>query len=595
MHKKSKKLLIFSLLLFISIVVVALGLKYIPLHAKVKLSSETESEFENPKKAATLPPHALYYDFELAPGVAMPDGFKKGQAHSGQYSVKAFGQNAYSVTVERTIREVGMENMKAAALSAWIYVFPTTNEVKGSMVFSVVNDKGESACWQSIGVNDPEVPRGRWFKITGVFDLSAMTFKPENKIKIYFWNNSHTDILIDDYRVVLGSEPPRRGDSTWVDMTRPMAFTARFNYPPFRVESLEKVPQVTLPKSAEIGVGDQVVAGNFQNTGTDGLFLLREDGSAGAFIFCPEKREFRKVSVDNALPLAGLGTINKILKGKFLGTAGDQVVISGSKGWMLAALEPGASACSAAAPLHVALKVLWKSTVPASVLCAGNFTGGQRSEILSVSDDGSWQLMSFEQPGNGGGAWKVVAEDHQSPVKEWILKNRVVSLTAGRFISHAAGDQVLSVGHAAREVKTSYSIRKFNTSRMKWEAVYPEKQDCCGKTIGLDTLKTTDIFFAISSGGGNETRVMRYNRDWRFDLKEISFNDSTFVIRNSIDFHGYALDHNPKYYELLMLIPGHFLSGAGISFLAVGHMTKGEHYEAILPDFTDLYSFTQKK
>ncbi|MEI6682367.1 MAG: hypothetical protein WCO44_07050 [Bacteroidota bacterium] len=595
MNKKSKKLLVFSLLLFVSIVVVALGLKYIPLHAKVKLSSETESEFENPKKAATLPPHTLYYDFELAPGVAMPDGFKKGQAHSGQYSVKAFGQNAYSVTVERTIREVGMENMKAAALSAWIYVFPTTNEVKGSMVFSVVNDKGESACWQSIGVNDPEVPRGRWFKITGVFDLSAMTFKPENKIKIYFWNNSHTDILIDDYRVVLGSEPARRGDSAWADMTKPAGFSARFNYPPFRVELLEKVSQVSTPKASEIGPGDQVVAGSFQNTGADGLFLVREDGSAGAFVFCPEKKEFRKVTVDNALPLAALGRINKVLKGKFLGTAGDQVVISGSKGWMLAALEPAASACSAAAPLHTGLKVLWKSTVPASGLCAGNFSGGQRSEILSVSDDGSWQLMSFDQQGNGGGAWKVFAEDRQSPVKEWILKNRVVTLSGGRFLSHTATDQVLTVGHAAGEAKSSYTILRFSPSRMRWESVYPEKHDFCGKTIGLDTLKTSDIFFAMNSGDGGDGGVLRYNRDWRFDLKEIGFNDSTFIIRNSLDFHGYTLDYNPKYYESLVLIPGHFLTGTGISFLAVGHMTKGEHYEAILPDFTDLYSFTTKK
>ena len=203
--------------------------------------------------------------------------------------------------------------------------------------------------------------------------------------------------------------------------------------------------------------------------------------------------------------------------------------------------------------------------------------------------------MSFDQPGSGGGAWRVVAEDRQSPVKEWVVKNRVVNLSAGRFLSHSATDQVLTVSHAAGEAKSGFTIRRFSTSRMKWEAVYPEKHDFCGKTIGLDTLKTSDIFFAISSGDGGDGGVLRYNRDWRFDLKEISFNDSTFAIRNSLDFHGYTLDHNPKYYESLILIPGHFLSGSGTSFVAVGHMTKGEHYDATLPDFTDLYSFTTKK
>ena len=595
MNKKYKKLLLFSLMLLFSIVILALGLKYFPFTKVMKMPAGAEQEFVNPQKVRALSPNTLYYDFEIAPGKEMPGGFYKGLAHSGQYSVKAFGQNSFSVTVERTAREIGMQNLKAVALSAWVYVFPTKTEVKGTFVFSANNDMGVNVCWQGASVVEPEVPRGKWFKVSKYIDLTPVTFKPDYKIQVYFWNNSSTDILVDDYTVVFGGQVDRRGDSAWVDLTKPAGYTPRFNYPPFPVSYLEKEKSGTSPKLAEIGPADQVIAGNFLNTGNDGLFVIRHDGRSDGYAYCTGNGEFRKIPLNNQLAMAPVQPVKKLLKGKFLGTQGDQLILSGDKGWMLCALDPVANPCNASGSLQTSVKVLWKSDAPATSVYSGDFNGDHRSEILVISDDGSWKLMTFEAKGSAGGTWKVIAGDDHNPVNEWNKNNQEIGVSVGRFLPGLAGDQVLTVIKQKNEKKYSWSLRKLNASQTKWEPLFSEKQGYAGKTIGLDTLKPSDLFFTVNAGAGNESRVFRYNRDWRFDLKEIRFNDSTFAIHSAVDFQGFTGDQNPKFYESLTLVPGFFLSPSLFSFLVIGNVDKERHYEAILPDFVHLYSVPTKK
>ncbi|MEI7499225.1 MAG: hypothetical protein WCK84_02150 [Bacteroidota bacterium] len=595
MNLKTKRLRIFGLLLLFSVVLLALGLKYLPFTRVSKIPSVSNQSYVDPQKTQALSPNTLYYDFEVAPGKEAPGGFYKGLAHSGQYSVKAFGKNSFSMAVERTAREIGMQNMKAVALSAWVYVFPTKNEVNGNMVFTATNESGVNVCWEGIGVVDPEVPRGKWFKISKYFDLTAVSFKPDYKIQIYFWNNSRTDILIDDYTVVFGGPVDRRGDSAWVDMTKPGGFTPRFNYPPFPVSMLQKETTLSLPELADISTNDLVIAGNFLNTGNDGLFVIRKDGHIGIYAFCTSNSEFRKITLNNPSALASVQPVKKMLKGKFLGTKAEQLILISEKEWMLCAIEPLTNLCTASGGLQTSLKIMWKSGMPASSIFSGDFNGDHRSEIMIIEDNGSWKVMAFETTGNAGSAWKVIAEDDHDPVKDWNKSNQEVGIYVGRFIPGSANELVLTVIRNKGEKKFGYSLRKLNSSRMRWDPLFGENHNYVGKTIGLDTLKPSDLFFIANADNGNETKVYRYNRDWRFDLKEISFNDSTFRILSGVDFSGCEKGSNPKYYESLTLIPGYFLSPSSFSFLTIGSVEKERHYESILPDFVHLYSLTGKK
>ena len=71
-------------------------------------------------------------------------------------------------------------------------------------------------------------------------------------------------------------------------------------------------------------------------------------------------------------------------------------------------------------------------------------------------------------------------------------------------------------------------------------------------------------------------KVFRYNRDWRYDLKEIRFNDSTFQVIANMDFSGYEKDYNPKYYEILRLVPAMLVSPGLTSFLVIGKNCKNK-------------------
>jgi hypothetical protein len=594
MKKRNKRLLIIGVLLLVSAVILGLGLKYFPFTKVVKMPAGSEKEFANPQKIRSLSPHTLYYDFEIAPGKDMPGGFYKGQAHSGQYSVKAFGQNSFSVAVERTAGEIGIENLKAVALSAWIYVFPTDKEVKGNFVFTASNEVGVNVCWQGIGIVEPEVPRGKWFKISKYFDLTTVPFKPEYKIQVYFWNNSSTDILIDDYFISFGGPVDRRGDSARVDMTRPEGFTPKFNQPPFPVTFLERETLAKPIAPNEIGASDFILAGDFMNAGNDGLLAISREGRPVLFAFCAGLREFRRITLLNTSVLTSIAPVTGVMKGKFIPGQPEQFLVTGKKGRMLCTVSPPENVCGKTGPWQATLKVAWKSNTPPPLTVAGDFNGDQLTELLEVAGNGQWKVLRFDPAGKPSGNWNVLASDASNPVPGWNTGGDQISLSAGKFATGLPHDAVLTVGKSKTGGKYIYSLRKLNVAAGKWTPVVAEGADQSGMTIGTDTLKPADLFFEVA-GKGQKPVLFRYNRDWRYDLKEIRFSDTTFAIRSAIDFQGYDKDQNPKYYESLKLVAGNFLDRETVSVVAVGHVAKQRQYQAILPDFVHLYTLPATK
>ena len=172
--------------------------------------------------------------------------------------------------------------------------------------------------------------------------------------------------------------------------------------------------------------------------------------------------------------------------------------------------------------------------------------------------------------------------------------------TLGRFLPNCSQDLVLTV-------TTDKSGKKFNSSLLRFDLaksafVLPDQNTFDGKLkiIGLDTLKPSDIFLFGDFRGNKEPQVLRYNRDWRFDLKQLRFNDTTFSILGNIDFQGYEKDHNPKYYGILKICEGRFIDPAHTSLLLIGRNCKNwdkltdrcTDYEQLpeLPDFISVYS-----
>jgi hypothetical protein len=594
MTRKRKQLLIAGILLVLSLVAVAAGWRYLPFNKLLKVSGSPEEAFTNPQQIREQPPNTLYFDFEVPHGKETPAGFYQGIAHSGLYAVKAFGQNSYSVAIERKASEIGIPNLKSVAVSAWVYVKPTKNDVTAALVLAVSNELGVNVSWQAVALREPLVPREKWFKISGNFDLSSVKFSPDYKIQVYFWNNSRTDILVDDYFISFGGAPERHGDSTRVDLTGGNGFHPEFNRPPYPIRFLEKQPASKMIPPADIGPEDKVISGNFLPDGSEELLILKGNTKADLWSWCTGNNEFRKISLSLPQTMATVGKIDRIHKGRFIVGETDQFIVVGDKGYLLCAIDRAADPCKEEKPVAAAVKVLSHTKEIVHLLVSGDFNGDRNTGLLTVSGNGTWKISRF-QPAPGGGDWKILTTG-STPVKEWVRGDYETALTAGRFRSGSI-DHLLAVSKDKKGL-SAWTLLRLNPGTLRWEPVYRERGGLraensdlyTGYTIGPDTLKPDDLFFtSVCPSNAQPPAVFRYSRDWRFDLKEIRFNDSTYQVLQNIDFRGFTGSQNPKYYESLLMLPGNFNGQPG--FLVSGKIAKERNYGKILPDFTDIYVF----
>ncbi|MEI6455386.1 MAG: hypothetical protein WCO93_03780 [bacterium] len=192
----------------------------------------------------------------------------------------------------------------------------------------------------------------------------------------------------------------------------------------------------------------------------------------------------------------------------------------------------------------------------------------------------------------------TVAEGAQ--VLSWDKNNGQFTITPGRFVTRLKQDLLLTVYIDRESGKPVYSLSRFNPVRAMFEPVFPSADHNPGKTIGLDTLQVSDQFFTGDFERTGKNTTFRYSREWRFDLKQIQFNDTTFEIIRNIDFTGYPKDQNPKYYEVLRMIPGCFTDPSVTSLLVIGRngkevakeFGKDREYQnkSALPDFISVYS-----
>ena len=606
------------ILLFLLAVVLFFAARYIPFTKLIRLSPAGAQVLPAQNIAGQDVPNSILIDFEVAPGKEVPGNLEKGNSHSGQYSAKAFGKNSFSPAVLRTAGELGPENLKAVAVSAWIFVKPTGSEVNGAFVFAASNPLGVNVCWKGVSVKDPGVPRGKWFKISGFFDLAGVKFKPDTKLELYFWNNSSTDILVDDYYIVYGGPLPRRGDSALVDLTK-HPYAPRFNFPPFEVEFLDyqEIPSVsgifltrnTGASQAVISPDDLILTGKFLNRASnDEIFSMNKKGQANLFTWCSGTREFRVNRVETSRELQDEKNNPVFFTGSFLPGGTEQILGTGKEGAFLGKFISPANICSDED--RIKFETFWTSSLPVfsstdngRSIIAADLNGDGITELLSPEGDGQWSILHF-QPSQaaGGGKFTTLASSKEA-VPEWNSNEYDFRITAGHFIPRLFSGSLLTVFKHKKDGKYGYSLRFYNATAKKFISYTSDKNSSFGKTTGLDTLKPEDRFFTGNFVQGKKEMVLRYNRDWRFDLKSLIFSDSAFRIIYNLDFRGFALDRNPKYYEVLRLVPFRY-KGDVTSFLVIGRNCNDKGYKSGdcteykelpgLPSFIGIYSLGQE-
>ncbi|MFH1936271.1 MAG: hypothetical protein ABIK52_01755, partial [Bacteroidota bacterium] len=238
-------------------------------------------------------------------------------------------------------------------------------------------------------------------------------------------------------------------------------------------------------------------------------------------------------------------------------------------------------------------------------LTNGDLNGDRVEELLLFDTEGSWKILKFSPAGPYGGEWKVTATGEEYKVREWNRGLVEFKANAAPYLSAYNQEVILTVFRDRKSGKNAYTLLRYLPADRKFVKVFPDRQGSLGLTIGIDTLKLADQLMPGHFRPGKPLSFFRYNRDWRYDLKEIRFNDSTFQIMASIDFAGYEGDRNPKYYEILKLHTGNWIDPAVTSVLVIVRNCKDvnyaggdcNEYEEIpdLPNALQLYSVIPNK
>lgn len=618
--KKRKRLFIILGIAVVLLVLVTLGvIRYVPWHKLMKIPTSNEAAFARQDPMRTVAPNTLSFDFEVDSTQDVPNGIYKGIAHSGNFSAKAFGKNSFSISVVRDAGEIGLENLKGVAMSAWVYVLPTDNEVNGSLVFAVNNSVGVNICWKGVNFNGPLVPAGEWTKVSGYFDLSDVHLRKDDKIQLYFWNNSNTDILVDDFYYVFGAPRSRPGDSARVDMTRQEGYRPAVNIPPFPFSWLKKeetgsrgvfLISHSQENTGEITPTDQVIAGNFITARgmLQSMLVISSEGIPSLYHFCPASKTFEAIPLDCPADLYPFLRGFTRLTGSFLSRPGDQLFVAAPGGMALIGFEGSTGGCNGT-KAGAKVRILWSSEKPElagislteeTQVTSGDLNGNGTDELLLFDNKGSWRILQFA-PSGSSGSWSTLADGDEYKIREWNRSLVDFKATAAPYLPDEKRDIVLTRFRDLKTGKEAYTLLRFLPGENKFAKVFHDVHGSVGLTIGIDTLKLSDQLFPGTFHPGKTVSFLRYNRDWRYDLKEICFNDSTFRILTSVDFTGYPEDQNPKYYEILKLHTGNWLDPEITSILVIGRNCKdpGYHggacneYENLpdLPNMIQLYSF----
>ncbi|MBE0648598.1 MAG: hypothetical protein IH596_12550 [Bacteroidales bacterium] len=625
MKKRKRLFILLGLAVVLMAALVIVGIRYVPWHKFIKVPTSDELAFIQKNPLQNTVPNSLSFNFEMDSTQATPGRIYKGIAHSGSYSAKVFGKNSFSVNVVQRAGDIGLENLNGVALSAWIYVFPTTNEVNGSLVFSVNNSVGANICWKGCSLSGPLIPTGEWFKMSGYFNLSDVRLRSDDQIQLYFWNNSDTEILVDDLYYVFGAQRERPGDSARVDMTREPGYTAQFNFPPFRTQWMQKQPigngdnlfliardQKT---EGEITPADQVIAGNFITPkGTlQSMLVISPEGKPSLYHYCNSTGTFAEILLECDPTLYPLLRGGILQKGSFVQSSGDQLFIAGPRGMALLGFEATTDLCGRK-PADTRMKVLWQlpgntlADVPltdALQVTSGNFYGNGTDELLLFGNEGSWKILRFSPSGSSASTWKTMASGEEYKIREWNKALMEFKATAAPYLPACKNDLVLTRFRDLKTGNDGYTLLRFLPGNNKFVKAFSDSRGSLGMTIGIDTLKMTDLIIPGRFLPGQPISFLRYNRDWRFDMKDIRFNDSTFQILNNIDFTGYSSDQNPKYYEILRLHAGNWLDPDVTSVMVIARNCSDPDYHGgdcngyeenpDLPNTLQLYSFTPNK
>ena len=201
--------------------------------------------------------------------------------------------------------------------------------------------------------------------------------------------------------------------------------------------------------------------------------------------------------------------------------------------------------------------------------------GNKKEELIAIEATGKTNLLSFDKK-----KWNTVS---LGEITEANTQRYESKMLGADFINSGGADNILLLYSDIKSRQCYYKLFDVDVVLKKISCI--QQGNFNGK---CDTLYPQNTYFANDFDGDGKAELISCGNSWRFDMKLIRFSEKSYQILGNIDFKGYEKDHNPKYYENLIVSAGKFADNNTVSFFT---LCSNNSIIVDLPETIGLYSF----
>jgi len=500
-----------------------------------------------------------FYDLENTKDLEGSESIGKGESHSGNFSCHLNSNFEYSVTINKKVKEVVQEPLKNIWASVWLK--PMEADANAMLVVSITDASGKQIHWDGKSIENKPFPTNQWTKLNAGFKIPFEKINNDDIISIYVWNKNKSKIFVDDFEIVYGDNPSKKGNETKIDMMRfnDEGYKPQRNQPPFPTsyfikEEIKNNDSQFLVSEVESRYGDLdpnslILTGNFIEGNSSKVDIISINNTRlELFTSCSKDNSYKLFYKKDLSPSEVDWCNQQIMVADFNNDNSDELFIFNSnknQAELLFFKKNSFDKCNnTPTSENLNTEIIWQSKddylgnmalTKDSKLVTGDFNGDNKTDLFITNQkNGNWSVNTFSN-----NSWTQVNGSFGSNPKN--LLSPIFSVVSGKFLKNLNKDLLLT-------------LRKINNN---WKY---EIMEISGNSINIilennEGLKGDDELLVGNYDLDPEDEIIQITRNWRFEMYFLNFDNNGLLITSQVDFKGYPNDHNPKYYEVNKFIP----------------------------------------
>jgi hypothetical protein len=572
MHRNPRLFLLLGLLLMF---MVFFGLLFYIKKHKPSPPKPPVVDYRIPASDSTSYHNVFFYDFE---NFKQPNLLSSAKSFSGRYAMIVRGKKEFSLLIQKPLSEMQLQDFSEAGIGAWIQS-DSKNKIRGKLMFQIVDKANSLKYSYDIDLKDVEPNSNNWFYISGKAMLIDYQQEPTDIVKVYYWNNFQDEVYVDEVLMVFGKQQ-MKGDKPLVDETADnYKFSAQSNKPPYPTiyacmtfaENLKNTAIQSLAgeEPLEIKTGDSFLTGNFiTGKKSDQLLLIRNNFPYAIIWFMPEKNVLSFKTIDRKVFPAEL-KVGQWVVAEINGDGTDEIIFISNYPQKIEVFAYQSNSQKAGLILNVDLSI----TKDISQVQKFHPKGDKKDCLFAIDVKGKAFLLIYER-----NHWNTLS---LGTIREASMENYHSQIFSGNFVKADGNDNILLLYREKKSGRCFYKLFDIDASAKNTCLQQGNFDNKCDTLYPLNTYFTGDI------NGDGISELISYGNQWRFDMKLVRFSGKDYNIMGNIDFKGYEADHNPKYYDDLMMAAGNFADDKNFSFFTV---CKNHKPAPDLPETIGIYS-----